>query len=105
MSTDACPHASMRRRYVGQDAQQGRFADVHVESCDACGGRWLHYFFEIEGLSRSGRWFRGSLAPDEADRVTAETAAGLLESLPSYECGGSYFGGHVAKRSGPLRIT
>ncbi len=98
----ACPHQRVTRRYLGDDPAQGRFADVHLESCTACGAQWVHYAFEVEAFSGSGRWYRGQVPPEQASGVTAETAAALLESLPSYDAGGSYYGGAVQTRQGPL---
>lgn len=98
----SCPHGHLTRRYLGEDPTNGRYADVHLESCPECGRQWLHYAFEIEAFSRSGRWYRGEVTAEQVVHVTAETAAALLESLPAYEAGGSYFGGQVHSRSGPL---
>jgi hypothetical protein len=98
----SCPHERLIRRYLGEDPANGRYADVYLESCPACGRQWLHYALEIEGFSHSSRWYRGEVTAEQAANVTAETAAALLESLPAYEAGGSYFDGHVHTRSGPL---
>lgn len=88
------------RRLDGSDARDGRFADVTVETCRACGRRWLGYAWEVEGISRSGRWYRGLTRADV--EITVENAAATLESLDWYWAGGSYFDGRVHRARGPL---
>jgi hypothetical protein len=94
--------ADFERAALGVDSAGGRFAEVALDRCRRCGRAWLHYFWELEAFSGSGRWYRGPLSDAQARAVTAETAAATLEALPWYLAGGSYFGGHVARRSGPL---
>lgn len=101
MSTP-CEHRDIARQYLGVDLTEGRFADVTVERCSQCGQLWLHYQFEFEAFTASGRWYRGLISAAQAATLTAENAAGVLESLPSYTAGGSYFRGDVHQRSGPL---
>lgn len=98
----ACPHPSVEETYLGQDPRHARFAEVHLKRCAACGAHWLRYYFAHESFSRSGRWYEARLTDAQARAVTAETAAALLESLASYQAGGSYFDGEVHTRSGPL---
>jgi hypothetical protein len=100
-----CAHPEIEQTYLGEDPRRGRFADVHLKRCPACGARWLHYHFVYEGFTGSGRWYEARLTDAQARAVTAETAAALLESLPSYQAGGSWFGGEVQTRSGPLLDT
>ena len=84
-------------RVTGTDA---RYAEITIERCTLCHSRWLHYLVEEEGISRSGRWFRGLISTDT--NVTAASAAQLLASLDWYWAGGSYFDGETHRRSGPL---
>ncbi len=84
-------------RVEGSDA---RFAEITLERCPLCHERWLSYLVEEEGISRSGRWFRG-LVPLRSV-VTAQNAASTLASLDWYWAGGSYFDGTVHRRSGPV---
>jgi hypothetical protein len=88
--------------YLGVDPQNGRYADVSMDVCRACGRNWLHYHFELEWQSRSGRWYRGLVASEVARGVSALNAASVLEELPWYFAGGSYFGGNVHRASGRL---
>jgi hypothetical protein len=56
-----------------------------------CGTRWIHYFYELEGISGSGRWYRGIISEDTAATMTPEKATAWLEQLDQYMYGGSYF--------------
>lgn len=89
---------------VGVDAQMGRFGQVTVASCRQCGRLWLCYLLENEGFSRSGRWYRGQIEPALLPQITAENAVGLLQQLPWYFYGGSYFNSAGRKGYPPLHI-
>ena len=97
-----CKHADVERRFLGVDLTDGRYADVTYEACHACGLQWVHYQFEFEAFSRSGRWYRGQINSAQAEALTAANAAALLEALAAYTAGGSYFDGQERERSGPL---
>jgi hypothetical protein len=88
---------------IGIDKTEGRFAEVRIKTCKKCAQKWLHYFFEIEGQTGSGRWYRGAISNESAEAMTAEHAAGFLEGLESYFVGGSYFGSLGTKGSGSIR--
>lgn len=90
--------------FVGVDPTRGRFGDVSVRTCRACGRRWLHYHVEYEAFSGSGRWYLG-LLPDGADAgLTPAAAVPLLESLPWHVYGGSYFGTTGRRGTGPRSL-
>ena len=76
---------------LGVDETNGRFGEVSVETCKACGAKWLRYFVEYEAFSESGRWYRGLVTAESLRSLTPELAVALLESLPWYFYGGSYF--------------
>lgn len=95
-------HADFETRRVGVDAAGGRFAEVTVERCRDCGRRWLRYFYEIEGVSRSGRWYRGAISEAEARRVTAANAREILGGLGWHFYGGSHFDTAGARSDAPL---
>jgi len=78
-------------RDVGVDKTNGRFGEVRVDRCRSCGRLWLHYFVEYEAFSQSGRWYRGVVTSDVAQRITPERAVEVLEALDSHLHGGSYF--------------
>lgn len=88
--------------FLGVDETAGRFADVEVVDCAACGRTWLVYRWEVEGIPRSGRWYAGVVSPDVVTRVAPEAAPHVLESLAWHLCGGTYFGGAVSRRAGRL---
>ncbi len=75
-----------------------------IATCRACGSKWLTYFVEYEGFSRSTRWYRGLVSAEVAASVTPETAVAVLDGLDWHFAGGSYFGSSGAKRSGPIRV-
>ena len=84
-----------RRALPGYDERGGVFADVAAETCTVCARAWLHYHFEDEGMSRSGRWFRG-LVPT-ADAIAAPSAREVLG-------GRLVLRRRVRRWSGPLAI-
>jgi hypothetical protein len=94
---------SAERRFVGVDRTGGRYGEVTVERCGSCGRYWLEYRVEYEFFTASGRWFRGLIDAETAQRVTPESAVATLEALDGYFFGGSYFGHAGRWRSGPLR--
>jgi hypothetical protein len=91
---------------LGVDPTDGRFAEVSYRFCEHCSRRWLFYQFEIEGFSRSGRWYTGLFPYEEPYRVGTdpkpEEAAGLFAAMPWYVYGGSYFGHAGERGSGPI---
>lgn len=80
------------REYLGQDPKEGRFADVYLEKCQICGRYWLFYQYEIEAISRSGKWYRGLIDENKKDLVTSDNSVAILEKLDWYFYCGSYFG-------------
>ena len=89
---------------LGVDRRNGRFGEVRLHRCAACGARWLHYLVEYEAFSRSGRWFCGRVDEAAAASASAATAIATLAALPWYWAGGSYFDGEVSKGSGPVPV-
>jgi hypothetical protein len=92
---------SFDEAFVGVDETNGRFGEVSVRTCRACGRRWLHYLVEYEAFTGSGRWFTG-LLPDGADaEIRPQEAVALLKQLPWHVHGGSYFGHGGRRATGP----
>jgi len=87
---------------LGVDETNGRNGEVTVETCRACGRKWLRYFVEWEWFSESGRWYRGLVTAEMVERLKPEQAPELLSSLPRYFYGGSYFRTTGREGSGPL---
>ncbi len=79
------------------------WADVALRTCRGCGRLWLHYHYENEAFSKSGRWYRGVVSAKAAQTIGAEDALKLLAKLDWYIYGGSYFG-CVRKGRGPIEI-
>ncbi|HEU4885930.1 MAG TPA: hypothetical protein VFT45_27075 [Longimicrobium sp.] len=87
---------------VGVDTSRGRFGDVSLRTCRACGRRWLRYHVEYEAFTASGRWFLG-LLPDDADAGLAPAeAVALLQALPWHVYGGSFFRTRGRRGTGPI---
>jgi hypothetical protein len=76
---------------LGMDETDNRYGDVELHVCRQCGAHWLRYFVEYEAFSRSGRWYYGLLPNVLALPLTAENAVPILNRLPWYLYGGSYF--------------
>ncbi len=95
-------YRDFEERIVGVDTQEGRFGDVSICTCRHCGQHWLHYHYEHEAFTASGRWWRGPISPEAAAAVTAKSALGTLATLPFYYMGGSYSGGRISKGHGPI---
>ena len=87
-------------KYLGTDRN---YADISIRRCQGCGRYWLHYHYENEAFSKSGRWYRGLISPEAADSVSAENALEILGKLDWYLAGGSFYG-CVFKTSGPPQI-
>src|SRR5258706_16098319 len=86
---------------IGIDSTAGRFAEVEIRVCRKCGTQWVHYFYEMEAFTASGRWYCGILNAELERGLRSETAADVLAAMPDYVCGGSYFGS-IRRSTGPL---
>jgi hypothetical protein len=89
---------------VGVDETGGRFGEVSLERCKLCGVIWLRYFVEYEAITASGRWFRAPIPANVAARLEPVLAIPLLESLPWYYQGGSFFRSLGSRTSGTVRV-
>jgi hypothetical protein len=101
-ATPPYDHRDFYRTEIGVDEARGRFGDVAVDRCRHCGGVWLHYHYEIEAFSGSGRWYRGLLTPEQAARATPANALQILAELPWHLYGGSFFGTAGRRSDVPL---
>lgn len=90
---------------LGVDTTAGRFGDVSLLTCKTCGSLWLHYFVVYEGISHSGRWYRGQITPPVAAALDPLTAVTLLAQLPGYFYGGSYFASTGQRGQGPVQVS
>lgn len=77
--------------YLGQDATNGRFADVIIEKCIHCKRNWIKYMVEFEAFSKSGRFYTGIITDNDVSKITPENAIAYIEKLDWYIYGGSYF--------------
>ena len=90
-ATPPIDHRDYEAADMGVDDDHGRFADVRIDRCRWCGRLWLHYQHELEAFSRSGRWYRGVVTPEQAAGATAANALSILAKLPWHLYGGSFF--------------
>lgn len=90
---------------VGEDKTNGRGGEVTLETCNACGTKWLRYFVEYPSFSESGRWYRGSVTLEMVESLTPENALELLASLSWHFSGGSYFRTTGIRVTGPGSIN
>jgi hypothetical protein len=108
---DNCPCLSATARFdvfhsvdVGLDMTNGRHGEVRIKTCKTCGSTWLHYFVEFEYRSNFGRWYRGLVSPEVVENFDPAQAAEVLERLPSFFYGGSYFQTNSARGSGRVAV-
>ncbi len=95
-------HSDFESTPIGVDQTHGRYGEVSLKRCKSCGQWWLHYLFELEAFTESGRWFRGMISEEEAKKITPEAAIPFLENMDWYFYGGSYFRTTGKKRSGDI---
>jgi hypothetical protein len=84
-------------KFVGIDETNGRFAEVNIRQCKACGRLWLHYLVEFEAIPASGRYFMGLITRESADSLPAGGAIEYLNQLDWHLYGGSYFNGQKGR--------
>jgi hypothetical protein len=89
---------------LGVDETRGRHGEVTIETCRACGSKWLRYFVEYEFFSESGRWYRGLVRDESVASLKPEQAPEFLASLLWYFYGGSYFRTLGRQGSGPICV-
>ncbi|HEV7590979.1 MAG TPA: hypothetical protein VGO40_22900 [Longimicrobium sp.] len=101
-ATPPIDHRDYEEDDVGVDDGHGRFGDVRIDRCRWCGRLWLHYQHELEAFSRSGRWYRGVVTPEQATGATPDNALEILAKLPWHLYGGSFFGTTGRRSDVPL---
>ena len=95
------PSQTKDRRGLRSDSH---FADIEVFRCGLCDQAWLRYHYENESYSRSGRVYLGAISEQALQSIQPGQAKALLESLPSYVCGGPGVGGGPYRSSGELSL-
>ncbi len=83
----------------------GNLAQVSLLNCAVCGQWWLRYFYELEAITASGRWYLGAINPEQATRLKTENARAIFDNLDWYFYGGSYYGGRSGKTSGRIMLN
>ncbi|MCE9559811.1 MAG: hypothetical protein K8R88_12775 [Armatimonadetes bacterium] len=88
--------------HLGPDSN---FGEVALGECPGCGQLWLHYSYEDESVTASGRWYECWLTPFEGSSLNVDSALDILKSKPWHYYGGSYFSGKIGKSSGPVILS
>lgn len=104
-SMNPCPCSERQQctqlKSLGMDRH---FGEVTLEICALCGKYWLHYLYENEGISKSGRWYRCPINLVDIQKITADEALARLEQSSETYCGGSYFDGKVGRWHGKINL-
>jgi hypothetical protein len=102
MSEEVCECLNRRRRDLVHLADLGvdrRHGESSVLACPDCGQNWVHYLYEEEAFTGSGRWFESPIPIESRATLTADNAIDLINAQPWHYYGGSYFG-HEGRSSG-----
>ena len=91
-------------RFVGIDPTHGRFGEVNIKRCTACGQLWLHYFVAYEAFTGSGRYFMGVISSAEAETISADDAVEYLNTLAWHLYAGSFFFGKKGRQTGHVNV-
>ena len=104
-TTSACPcfAASPSHLVIVQElGMDDHFADVSLLKCADCGRKWLRYFYENEAFTKSGRWYLGAITEEQGETLSLYNAKSMLEGLPWYFCGGSYYESQFSRAHGQI---
>jgi hypothetical protein len=91
-------------RFIGVDKTNGRFAAVNLWQCKTCARCWLHYLWENEGFTASGRYYMSLITPEAAEGLTPETAVAYLNQLDWHLYGGSYYNGRQGRANQSVNL-
>jgi hypothetical protein len=105
MNPNGLSYGTFLSTWLGIDETNGRFGEVSIRQCHCCQRQWLHYFFEYEHLSQSGRWYRGIIDDEIVQVVTPENAVEILSNLEWHFYGGSYFLGKFGRSCGQIYVS
>lgn len=81
------------------------FGEVSILKCPQCDQLWLRYLYEVEGITRSGRWFECPISVYEKETLNATDALVFINSQPWFYQGGSYYDGVVSKSKPPVNLS
>ncbi len=81
------------------------FGEVSIQLATECGHYWLRYYYVVEAFTASGRFYLGLITAEQAATLIATEAKNILEALPWYYYGGSFFGGRSGKTSGLILLN
>jgi len=78
--------------------------EVSLKRCRGCRRLRRRYYYVQEGLTGSGRWYRGLIPPELERAVPADNALRVLAKLDRYLCGGCCYDGKTIKGHGPADL-
>lgn len=87
---------------VGEDSHG---AEISVLTCNLCGHMWLNYLIDWPHQSRSGRWWRVHIPPDEKHSISTTTAREFIERSFEGFAGGSFFNSHGHRITTPITVA
>lgn len=95
---DPIPYLELKKD-LGMDSI---FGEVSINDCRECDETWLVYRYQLEGVSRSGRWYALKIEEMLAADTDADGAFALFAAAEEYLAGGSYFEGRIFRTSGAV---
>lgn len=94
-------YSNYNERALGED-EHG--AEVSIATCMHCGTSWLRYFVEYPSFSRSGRWWKVAMSPEQATAISPHSAKAFIEAQSEAFVGGSYFNSTGFKEQAPVEV-
>ena len=78
--------------------------EASVETCKSCGTVWLKFLIEEPHYSKSGRWWRAKVDPEEVSSLTIENVKFFIERQDECFAGGSYYKKGIHKKNKPIWV-
>jgi hypothetical protein len=95
-------YADFSTTEVGEDASG---AEISLETCKSCGQMWIKYLIEEPHLSRSGRWWRVQVSPEQRHKISPAHVKEFIEEQPWCFVGGSFFESTGKKVIAPIHVV
>lgn len=86
---------------LGEDSHG---AEVSLSTCTRCGLIWLKYLIEEPHYSKSGRWWRVIVSPEQQSSIVADGARSFIEQQKEGFAGGSFFDSTGDRIYAPIKI-
>ena len=103
------PHyyGNFLKSFIGTDMTNNRYGEVSIKKCIHCNSNWLHYLYENEFYSNSGRWFTCLIQKNDIAEITPENSIEYINNSEWYIYGGSFFNtnGKIGHRNLGVHLT